>query len=318
MIYVEMHGRLGNQMFQYAAARALQEKNQQKIMLSFRQVNGANTEGSTGWENSLRYFKVRDYDTYIGNDSLVNRLPFKLKMICYLYALSYKPLMRNMNVWYNYQIKCCPWLDKSGIRWIANGYYDFKYDYLKDYLLNGAFEAPEYFQDIKDKLLIEFQPIEKEREHNKIIYDQIRTHNSVCLSVRHFQLNGRQSDLYDVCNLKYYQAAINKMKEIVENPLFIVFSDDISWVKKTLDLSNVNIVYETEGNPVWEKLRLMYSCNHFIIPNSTFAWWAQYLCNNKEKVVIGPAKWFNNDFQSPLISQHWIKIDREGHIVHDK
>lgn len=317
MIYVEMHGRLGNQMFQYAAARALQEKNNQPIMLSFRKVIGANTEGTAGWENSLKYFNIKPCEYYTGKKSLVTEYPVEYRLLCYAYALSYKPLMNNMNRWYEYQVKCCSFLDRFGIRWIANGYYDFHYNGLKNYLLNGAFESPKYFDSIRDKLLEEFTPREEERKENERLYEQIRKRNSVCLSVRHFQLTGKQADMYDVCSLEYYQTAIRKMCELIKNPLFVVFSDDIEWVKKTIDLSRVEVVYETAGNPVWEKLRLMYSCKNFIIPNSTFAWWAQYLSRNPNKYVLCPAKWFNNNFESPLIASQWVRIDREGNIVNE-
>ena len=87
MIYVEMHGRLGNQMFQYAAARALQEKNNQPIMLSFRKVIGANTEGTAGWENSLKYFNVKPCEYYMGKKSLVTEYPVEYRLLCYAYAL---------------------------------------------------------------------------------------------------------------------------------------------------------------------------------------------------------------------------------------
>lgn len=313
-----MHGRLGNQMFQYAAARALQEKNKQPIMLGFSKVTGANTEGNVGWENSLKYFNIKPCEYYNGAKPIVAKYPVAYRILCYLYALSYKPFKNNMKKWYEYQLKCCRFLDKFGIRWIANGYYDFCYDELKNYLLNGAFESPRYFNSIRDKLLEEFEPIEEERDENKELYELIRKRNSVCLSVRHFQLTGKQADTYDVCSVEYYRTAIEKMSELVERPLFIVFSDDIEWVKRTIDLSGVEVIYETAGNPVWEKLRLMYSCKNFIIPNSTFAWWAQYLSRNPHKYVMCPSKWFNNNFESPLIDLQWVRIDREGNIVNEK
>ncbi len=52
---------------------------------------------------------VNKYDMYIA-----------YRLLCYAYALSYKPLMNNMNRWYEYQVKCCRFLDRFGIRWIAN------------------------------------------------------------------------------------------------------------------------------------------------------------------------------------------------------
>lgn len=316
MIRVEMHGRLGNQFFQYAAARCLQEKNKQNIILSFRQVTGANTEGTSGWENSLKYFNVEAVDIYDGNNSLLfEGMPVVSKIIGLVYAIMYKPFMNNFYYWYKFQRLWCPLLDKFGLRWIANGYYSFTYDNKKEILLNGSFESSSYFNEIREILLDEFTPIEPPLDKNKELYKTINNSNSVCLSIRHFQLEGKQAERYNVCTKKYYYSAIKKIKELVDDPTFIIFSDDIDWVKKEFDFGNSQYCFETDDNPIWEKIRLMYSCKHFIISNSTFSWWAQYLGRETGKIVIGPTKWFNDRFESPLIEKSWIKINSEGNIV---
>ena len=82
------------------------------------------------------------------------------------------------------------------------------------------------------------------------------------------------------------------MKEKIDNPLFVVFSDDIEWVKENMDFG-ASAIYEDGTDPLYEKIRLMSSCKHFIISNSTFSWWVQYLSTNKKKIVIAPKKWKN-------------------------
>ncbi|WGL39630.2 alpha-1,2-fucosyltransferase [Lactococcus cremoris] len=56
-----------------------------------------------------------------------------------------------------------------------------------------------------------------------------------------------------------------------------------------------DFMVEKEGNPVWEKLRLMSACKHYIIANSTFSWWCQFLSANPQKIVVGPKNWYPKD-----------------------
>lgn len=315
MIYLEMHGRLGNQMFQYAAARSLQIETGQPIGISFKKVIGANTEGTEGWDNSLKFFKIAPYEKIDDCKNLFDKLSLFKKALCLVYAFSYKPLMKNIQRWYRYQLLWCPLLDKQGIRWIANGYYDFKNTTEENFLLNGSFEAPQYFDRIREVLLKEFEPVEKPLEQNKHLYEIIRNSNSVCVSLRHFKVEGHQKNLYDVCSREYYQKSIEEIKQRVDSPHFVFFSDDIEWIDSMVDTEGLSYSVETTNNPVWEKLRLMYSCKHFIIPNSTFAWWAQFLGTYENKIVVCPSKWFNDAYVSPLIDTNWIKIDYEGDVV---
>lgn len=175
--------------------------------------------------------------------------------------------------------------------------------------VSGCFEDPVYFDEIRDILLSEFAPKHPLLEKNKKMMQKIQKTNSVCLSVRRgdFESNADVKKLQSVCDRQYFEAAIEVIKKNIENPVFFMFSDDIEWVKNNIHTESATY-YEDGTDPVWEKLRLMSACKHFIVSNSTFSWWTQYLSANENKVVVSPSRWFNNDYVSPLIGKDWIKI----------
>ena len=101
---------------------------------------------------------------------------------------------------------------------------------------------------------------------------------------------------FESCTPEYFEEAIKIMQKKVPKAKFFIFSDDVEWCKKNMKFPK-DTKFETGTDPVWEKLRMMYSCKHFIISNSTFSWWAQYLSRNKEKIVIAPDRWTNDSYK---------------------
>ena len=207
-----------------------------------------------------------------------------------------------------------PILNKYNLYFLELGYYNYDFKYLKNTKVKyicGCFECEEYFLDIREKILNEFEPIKDKEPKNQGLYNIIEETQSVCITIRRgdFVTNEKNSKLYNICDLDYYYKAIDIIKAKIERPVFFVFSDDMKWAQENIKIPNVEIHYEEGNDTVDEKLRLMYSCKHFIISNSTFSWWAQFLSRNKEKIVISPNIWYKEGLKSDLINENWIKID---------
>lgn len=308
MIYVYMRGRLGNQLFQYAFARVLQKYNpEQQICYLFNDVYSQG-EIKDGWENSLKYFNTVDV---VESENSKIKLGIIAKLIMKLYWKNY-PHTQSIEDKHRYQMKWIKYMEKVGLYYLDLGYYPFPKKCKKNIIVSGNFESEKYFSEIKEQLMQEITPRTALKGKNLELMNLILEKNSVCISVRRgdFVDDSDNSKLLNVCTKHYFVNAINRVKELVEYPVLFFFSDDIAWAKENLKF-DVESYFEDGTDPVWEKLRLMYSCKHFIISNSTFSWWAQYLGKNPEKIVIAPSKWYNSEYVPDIIQREWefVEVD---------
>lgn len=305
MVSKFMRGRLGNQLFQYATARKIQLlNNDDSLNFDFTKY-----VESKGFEDELKYFNVKPYSTNsirigIWNYIIIVIVRIIKRLIRFFDKNNYY-LKR-----YNYENKINKFLIKHGIYWKEDGKINILPTNKKNKLLIGHFECKDNFDDIRNVLLDELEPKEDILEKNKKLYNMIKNTNSVCITIRRgdYVTNSKFAKVFNICSIDYYQKAINVIKEKVDNPVFFVFSDDIEWCKNNIDISGEKY-YEDGNDPVWEKLRLMYSCKHFIISNSTFSWWAQYLSRNDNKVVVAPSKWANTGYPYDIFDDKWFKIE---------
>lgn len=89
---------------------------------------------------------------------------------------------------------------------------------------------------------------------------------------------------------------------------FKIFSDDIEWCKQCPIFEGCEFV---EGGTEITDMNELASCEHQIIANSSFSWWAAWLNPNPNKIVIAPKQWFANpehDKQFIDLPKSWTRI----------
>ena len=113
----------------------------------------------------------------------------------------------------------------------------------------------------------------------------------------------------NICTTEYYKKAIELINQIVEQPTFFFFSNDMKWTRDTFgEKNNYFYVEENDEDKGYIDLRLMSVCKHQIIANSSFSWWAAYLNNNLEKKVICPSRWINAKETPDIYCDGWTLI----------
>jgi hypothetical protein len=182
----------------------------------------------------------------------------------------------------------------------------------KVYLV-GYWQTEKYFSCIESSLRKEIRLKEPISGQNAHMAEQIRDVNSISLHVRRgdYVSNPRYRRKFGVCSLSYYQLAIEMIARKSSNPHLFVFSDDIEWARENLETSYlITYVDHNSKRDAHQDLHLMSLCKHHITANSTFSWWGAWLCENPDKIVVTPERWFKQSDQKmhDLIPEGWHTI----------
>jgi hypothetical protein len=152
--------------------------------------------------------------------------------------------------------------------------------------IEGFFQSEKYFKHHRDKLLKKFKS-------SFPYYPDER----VAIHVRRGDYL-KVSDYHPVCDLDYYQRAIDMFPADTK---FLVFSDDIDWCEQSFEgkrFTHYQAIGLISGLGDLDDFYLMSSCHHQIISNSTFSWWASWLNTNPDKRIIAPKQWFGKQCKS--------------------
>ena len=271
-VVVKLQGGLGNQMFQYAFGKNISNLTNRKLILDLSFLNRRDFGPN---------FVYRDYALDI----------FNLKDLSVVDSYDEDRDLISENFDPNSTIESINSLIKEIIEKKADTIY-----------LDGYWASPQYFSSVdftfREKCL---------EQSNNLLHDIQRT-NSVMLNIR--RTDFLSNDFHGTYGKEYILRGVDKLKSELTDLSFYIFSDDIEWCENNLsDIPNSLIVnHDHKGDKFYNYLFLMSQCKHFIIPNSTFAWWAAYLSKNKTKKVLYPEIWlktFNSECKLLYFGLDW-------------
>ncbi|HEY6505829.1 MAG TPA: alpha-1,2-fucosyltransferase [Chitinophagaceae bacterium] len=284
MIIARLQGGLGNQLFQYAAAKALSLK--------------LNTPFKLETITSLQ----KDRQRQIALNDL--HAKFELATKKEIKQFLYFPAL------YRHQPAFFANLGKHIYR-EPHFHFDPNFFRLDDpVFLDGFWQSPEYFKDIEDIIRQDFTVKEELIKNVKEKGKELESKASVAVHIRRGDfLNSKAATYHGVMNAEYYLNGLRLIQEKIPGASIHYFSDDIEWVKTNLPADNAEFVSSYTKSAI-EDFYLMTKCRHNIIANSSFSWWPAWLNNNSGKIIVAPKNWLADSRinTNDLISPGWIRI----------
>ena len=299
MIIVNIKNGLGNQMFQFAFGKVLEWKYNTKIYFDLLRDETESTlnsdlevfcidpilEVEPTERNKFKPFSVRQYRD---NKQYLKYLYYKLlrkyqpnKLITEPLPSQYMKVFENLNI-------------KNNVYFLGF-WQNYKYYVGYENKIQNLFEP-------KDKSFFEDE-LTKEIKNNTL--------NTVSL---HFRRGDYLTSGFIVpTTSEYYELAIKKIRSIIDNPYFYVFTDEPEWFEQNIKLDiPYKLITGNTGINCYKDILLMSICKHNIMANSTFSWWGAWLNLNPDKIVIAPKTWYgtpNRDKHTNEITPpEWIRL----------
>lgn len=287
MVSIILSGGLGNQMFQFAAAKALALRLDTGLMLDLSFID---QHRKKSWSR-----------------------PYELDI--FSHSANIKKRKANLNRIFIYII---PSLNKKPIgRWILSL---FKYYCENDNInflsltngttLFGYFTSEIFFKQYRDEILSEFTFKYPFNTYCQEKSNEIENCNSVSVHIRRGDyLNENNSNIYFHCSPEWYLEAIQLMSQKIGSSVFYFFSDDITWAQENFSfLTNSRFIDTNHGSNSFNDMRLMSLCKHNIIANSTFSWWGAWMNKNENKIVIAPKYYYKNSPKPNFTPENWVLL----------
>jgi hypothetical protein len=287
---VRICGGFGNQLFQYAFFLAIKEKFNETVKLdafdmeSYALHNGFELERI--FKLNADYCTMAEKKQYQGTKNIFTKLTKEVR-------------------------KHLPFINTSYIKEKKHHHFTFQPENFgtenTDIYYRGPWQSPLYFSDVEQVLREHLVFPEFSDAKSCALSEYIQDQETVSIHIRRGDYLKHKA-LGGICDLPYYENAIEKIETLVENPLYVVFSDDIEWCKENIKVKNARFVDWNSGEQSFQDMHLMSLCKHNIIANSSFSWWGAWLNANQQKIVIAPNKWIHYTDALGILPEQWLQV----------
>lgn len=298
MIIVRLSDGLGCQMFQYAFGRHLSIRSGQPVKYDVTWFEDRDLFGGTDRSLTLDQFNTElSYATEADHRAVLRGGPFGTWLSRHGYVLERIPKGPQLAAdWLNYYWEVRDFPDKYPLRWPHR-----RLPYLPilevddDAFFDGYWYSHRYFEGIEETIRNDFGLPEPLTGQDASILEEMAENTSVGIHVRRDdKLNQGPPDdpLGNALPPNYFHKAASYIAERTENPHYFVFSDDPEWVIDNIQLDHpTTYVTHNDGSTDYLDLYLLSRCEHQVMANSGFSWWAAWLNPAPEKIVIAPKPW---------------------------
>lgn len=313
MNIIRMSGGLGNQMFQYALYLKLRSMGKEVKFDDINEYRGENTRPIMLAVFGIDYPRATWDEIIEFTDGSMNPL---------------KRIRRKI-------------FGRRANEYCEEGFYDPRVLTFDSIYLKGNFKSEKYFEDIAGEVrsLYQFPELEdmhlpeKLYKNTRACLDAIESTQAVGMHM--YRSDSRpDEELYEgICTERYYEGAVRFIQEKYSDAFFYIFSNEPKWVKKwvedliasqiTEDMSQeeirrletrfVLVEANTEYTGYLDML-LMSKCRHNIISNSSFSWWASWINNNPDKLVVAPDRWMNDRDSTDVYTKGMILVNAKGKV----
>lgn len=292
-ILTSLMGGLGNQMFQYAAGRAvaLRLGLGLELDLSWFRVHGSEQDreyalgpfphtGIPADDASLAEWKRR-------KDSRLHRRLRKL--------FGDRCFWRNP---YIFEPHFHYWPDLEAVSFPVR--------------LEGYWQSERYFASCAETIRRDFTfPALPSGTADELGREILRAgERSVSVHVRRgdYVANATVNAMHGTCSPEYYRNSLAHIAQGSPLRLFL-FSDDPDWMRRNFDTAgHTSVAVDLKAAAIHD-MHLMSLCRHHVIANSSFSWWGAWL-GAVEGLTCAPEHWFVSSERDTrdLIPERWTRI----------
>jgi Glycosyl transferase family 11 len=175
-------------------------------------------------------------------------------------------------------------------------------------LLVGYFQSAKYFPSVGSSIRLRMSRFEPSNSDFSRLSEKLGEHaNSIAIHVRRGDyLTEANQKYHGVASAKYFRDGVAWLRSLgLDGPIWL-FSDNPAQATQLLDFPGIRVLDPDLKLAPLETLLLLAKATGLVMSNSSFSWWAAWVANRPEFVVV-PKPWFANgdNLEGDMVLPKW-------------